>query len=50
MIVVGLFSTKQEIEEIQYISKICDVEDRIHFVVRMHRIREYLKKEGDFIK
>jgi len=50
MMVIGLLSTKQEVEEIQYISKICDVEDRIHFVVRMQRIREMLKKDGDFIK
>lgn len=50
MMVIGLLSTKQEVEEIQYISKICDVEDRIHFVVRMQRIRELQKKDIDFTK
>jgi len=50
MMVIGLLSTKQEVEELQYISKICDVEDRIHFVVRMHRIREMLKKDCNFQK
>jgi hypothetical protein len=46
MIVIGLLSTKQEVEEIRYIAKICDVEDRIHFVVRMQRLKEMLKKEN----
>jgi hypothetical protein len=50
MIVIGLLSTKQEVEELQYISKICDVEDRIHFVVRMQKIRELLKKDSNFRK
>ncbi len=45
MIVVGLLSSKQEVEEIKYIAKVCDIEDRIHFVVRMQRLKEILKKE-----
>ena len=45
MIVIGLLSSKQEVEEIKYIAKICDIEDRIHFVVRMQRLKEILKKE-----
>jgi len=50
MIVIGLLSTRQEAEEIQYIAKICDVEDRIRFVVRMQRIKELLRKNRDFAK
>jgi hypothetical protein len=46
MLVIGLLSTEQEVEEIKYIAKICSLEDRIHFVVRMQRIRELLKKES----
>jgi len=46
MIVIGLLSSKQEVEEIRYIAKICDVEDRIHFVVRMQRLKEMLRKEN----
>jgi hypothetical protein len=46
MIVIGLLSSKQEVEEIRYIAKVCDVEDRIHFVVRMQRLKEMLKKEN----
>ena len=45
MIVIGLISSKQEVEEIKYIAKICDVEDRIHFVVRMQKLKDILKKE-----
>ena len=46
MLVIGLLSTEQEVEEIKYIAKICTLEDRIHFVVRMQKIRELLKKES----
>jgi hypothetical protein len=45
MIVIGLLSTKQEVDEIKYIVKVCDVEDRIRFVVRMQKLKELLKKE-----
>ena len=45
MLIVGLLSSKQEAEEIKYIAKVCDVEDRIHFVVRMQKIKDMLKKD-----
>jgi hypothetical protein len=47
MLVIGLLSTEQEVEEIKYIAKICTLEDRIHFVVRMQKIRELLKRESE---
>jgi hypothetical protein len=47
MIVIGLLSDIQEVEEIKYIAKICDVEDRIHLVVRMQKIKELLKKHRE---
>ena len=47
MLVVGLLSTEQEVEEIKYIAKVCTLEDRIHFIVRMQRIRELLKGEAE---
>ena len=47
MIVVGLLSDRQEVEEIKYIAKVCDVEDRIRLVVRMQKIKELLKKERE---
>ena len=46
MLIVGLLSTKQEVEEIKYIAKICTLEDRIRFIVRTQKIKEMLKKEG----
>ena len=45
MLVVGLLSSKQEANEIKYIAKICDLENRIHFLVRMEKIKEMLKNE-----
>ena len=50
MIVIGLLSSKQEVEEIKYIAKVCDVENRIRFVVRMQRIKELLKKDSEVRK
>ncbi len=47
MIVIGLLSTKQEVEEIKYIAKICKCEDRIHFIARMQKIKEMLKQERE---
>jgi len=48
MIVAGLLSSKQEVEEIKYIAKICILEDRIRFIVRAQRIKEMLKKEEQY--
>jgi len=45
MFIVGLLSSKQEALEIKYIAKVCEIEDRIHFVVRMQKIKEMLKEE-----
>ena len=45
MLVVGLLSSKQEAEELRYIAKVCDIEDRIRFIVRMQKIKEMLKEE-----
>ena len=47
MLIVGLLSSKQEAEEIKYIAKVCDVEDRIRFVVRMQKIKEMLKNDQE---
>jgi len=45
MLIIGLLSTKQEAEEIKYIAKICTLEDRIHFIVRMQKLKNILKEE-----
>ena len=45
MLIVGLLSSKQEALELKYISKVCEIEDRIHFVVRMQKIKDMLKEE-----
>jgi hypothetical protein len=45
MIVIGLLSTKEEVEEIKNIAKIATLEDRIHFLCRMQKIKDLLKKD-----
>jgi len=49
MLIVGLLSSEQEVEEIKYIVKVCSLEDRIHFIVRMQKLKDIIKKE-DCIK
>lgn len=46
MLIIGLLSSKEEAEEIQYIAKICTIEDRVRFLVRMEKLKDMLKKEG----
>ena len=43
MIIAGLLSSQQEAEEIKHIAKICELENRIHFLIRLQKIREMLK-------
>jgi hypothetical protein len=43
MLIVGLLSSQQEANEIKNIARICEVEDRIRFIVRMQKIKNLLK-------
>lgn len=45
MLIIGLLSSQQEAEEIKYIAKVCSIEERIHILVRMQKIKEMLKEE-----
>ena len=45
MLIIGLLSSQQEAEELKYIAKVCSIEERIHIVVRMQKIKEMLKKQ-----
>ena len=45
MKIVGLLSTQEEAEEIKNIAKIATLADRIHFLCRMEKIKDLLKKE-----
>ncbi len=45
MIIIGLLSSKQEANEIKNIAKVCALEGRIHFIVRMQKLKDLLKNE-----
>ena len=45
MMVVGLLSTKEEVENIKYIAKVATLENRIHLICRMQKIKNMLKQE-----
>ena len=49
MLIIGLLSSQQEANEIKSIARICEVEDRIRFIVRMQKIKNLLK-EYDKVK
>ena len=45
MLVVGLLSNKEEAQEIKNIAKLCQLRDRIHFIVRMQKLKEIASEE-----
>jgi hypothetical protein len=46
MIVIGLLSTEEEAQEIQFIAKICSVEDRIRYIVHVDRIKQLVSQQN----
>ncbi len=50
MLVVGLLSSKEEVDEMKYIAKVCTLENRIHFICRMQKIKDLLKQENIYYK
>lgn len=45
MKVAGLLSNATEAREIEFISKICILKDRIHFLVRREQLKKLLDQE-----
>ena len=39
MMVIGLLSTEEEAHELQYIAKVCTLEDRIHRIILIDRLK-----------
>ncbi len=39
MKVIGLLSTEEEANEIKFIAKVCSLNDRIRFIVKIHNLR-----------
>jgi len=46
MIVIGLLSTEEEALEIQFIAKICTVENRIRYLVHVDRIKQLVSEQN----
>lgn len=45
MRVAGLLSNNTEAKEIEFISKVCILKDRIHFLVRREQLKKLLEQE-----
>ena len=45
MIVIGLLSTEEEANELQFIAKICTVENRIRHIVYIDKIKQRKKEK-----
>ena len=50
MIVAGLLSTTEQVEEIQFIAKVFSVEFKIKSIVRNQKIKEFLEYKMELIK
>jgi hypothetical protein len=46
MLVIGLLSTEEEAQEIQFIAKICSVEDRIRYIVHVDKIKKLVSQQN----
>jgi len=46
MKVIGLLSSEEEAKEIKYMAQICTLENRIHFITHIQKIKKLLR-DGD---
>jgi hypothetical protein len=46
MLVIGLLSTEEEAQEIQFIVKICSVEDRIRYIVHIDKMKKLASQQN----
>jgi hypothetical protein len=46
MIVIGLLSTEDEAQEIQFIAKICSLENRIRYIVHVDKIKTLVSQQN----
>jgi len=46
MIVIGLLSTEEEAQEIQYIAKICTIENRIRYLVHVEKVKQLVREQN----
>jgi len=45
MLVIGLLSSEEEANELKFIAKVCTLEDRIHFIVRINKLKKMAQEE-----
>jgi hypothetical protein len=46
MIIIGLLSTEEEAQEIQYIAKICTIENRIRYLVHVEKVKQLVREQN----
>jgi len=44
MRVIGLLSSQEEANELQFIAKICTIENRIHYISKLEKLKKEVKK------
>ena len=45
MRVIGLLSTEEEAKELQFIAKVCTLENRIHYIAQIQRLKKIVKEQ-----
>ncbi|MFO7677567.1 MAG: hypothetical protein R6V50_04195 [Thermoplasmatota archaeon] len=46
MKIIGLLSTQEEAEEIQFVAKICTLQKRIHYITYLEKIKNPIRKKN----
>ena len=45
MRVIGLLSTEEEVKELQFVAKICTLENRIHYITKIDKLKKIVKEQ-----
>jgi hypothetical protein len=45
MQVIGLLSTEEEANELQFIAKICTLKNRIHYIAQLDKLKKIVKEQ-----
>jgi len=45
MLVIGLLSSEEEAKELKFIAQVCTLEDRIHMIVRVNKLKQTVQQQ-----
>lgn len=45
MKVIGLLTSEEEANELKFIARVCTIEDRVHYIVHLHKVKSLLREK-----